>query len=119
MKQSSSTTTSAPTDIGESLEYCMMSSDIMDQVSLDYETAGNTGTAQLDFEGGSTVVRLVSLEIDDEDGLLFTVEKDGIMLLLIDRFIKRSEFTLSFGGRRFKVESLKLDSNRCYLRSKR
>ena len=32
MRRSSSTTTSVPTDIGENVEYFMMSDDIMDKV---------------------------------------------------------------------------------------
>ena len=119
MRRSSSTTTSVPTDIGENVEYFMMSDDIMDKVSLTQEIPPNSVSTYLEFDGSSVQVKLDSLSAEDDGSLNFEVQRDGIMMVLLNHFLDRRELVMLLGERRFKVELLKLDSDECYLRSKR
>ena len=111
--------TSAPMDIGENVEYFMMSSDIMDTVSLSPETADGRVSTRLEFDGASLAVRLTSMSVDERGDLNFGIQREGIMMILLNHFLDRRDLVVSFDERRFKVELLKLDSDECYLRSKR
>lgn len=118
MKQSSSTTMSAHTVIGNSESYMFVSSDIAGDIELDEDSSSPRGYVEIDVDSKSKRLQLFSLELVEAGYLICALDKDAVENF-VEKLLIGENVKVRILGRQFNSQVIKLESDRCYLRAAR
>ena len=116
MKQSRSTTKSAPTGIGEDKEYFFMSESLQDSIGVNEGENESGKIATLNLDNKLVNLSIVSIELENESSYILRVlsasHHDQLMRSLLDDV----SIKILVLGKEFNSTVFKIESDTCYLR---
>ncbi len=118
MKPSSSTMTSAPTDIDDSKDYFFMSSDLANEIDLEQPKPRSSKLVDLKIDDKVISRNILSIEIDGENYTLCVIDPDALSRF-VPLMLQRKIFKLSMKTGDFNCHVFKVEPDRCYLRAVR
>lgn len=119
MRPSSSTMTSAHTDIDNGRSYVFMSSGLEDELYLDENDGIDSLPVSLKLGEKWSSAPFLSIEHEANESILLCINSFGLTKRLTGAMLDNEALDVSIDGKRFKSQVVKLESNRSYLRISR
>ena len=114
MKQSLSTTMSAPTDIDEGRQYVFMSSDL--ESSIDFEDRTSSWCVSIKLSETEFSFPIVSIEDEGSSSYVICLSVNEEIGRLTRVMLNHEKLVVTLLGEQFKSKVLKLESGKAYLK---